>query len=381
MTERALIDRVDLWHVAMPYKATMRSSRGSLGHGEKVVLRIGTNDGATGLGEASVIFPGRSGESAGTIFVVLRDLFGPRLLGRDAQQFNQLMADLNAACSEQYAFLGSLCAVDLALHDLTARRCNLSVADYLGGARRESMKLSRSLSIQATAPLVQSALSCAEQGYSLLTLKGSADVRSDIAQFLAVRAALPAEIGLEIDPNQAWTAKGTLEVDRALAGTGLVCIEQPCAWWDLDAMRFVTERARAPIVADESVLSPADALQVIKRGAADQINLKLAKSGGIRNSAIILEAARAAGLGCNMGSKHTLGVGTAALLHFAAAYPEVGETIGYGGAHERFVGDVIEQHLPIEGGCAPLPGGIGFGVTLDMEALRRFSTQHHSLHA
>ena len=40
MTERALVDRVELWHVAVPYKAAMRSSRGTLGQGEKIVLRI-----------------------------------------------------------------------------------------------------------------------------------------------------------------------------------------------------------------------------------------------------------------------------------------------------------------------------------------------------
>jgi L-alanine-DL-glutamate epimerase-like enolase superfamily enzyme len=69
------------------------------------------------------------------------------------------------------------------------------------------------------------------------------------------------------------------------------------------------------------------------------------------------------------------------LLHFAAAYPEVGETIGYGDARERFVGDVIEQDLHVEGGMAHLPEGPGLGVSLDMPALQRFATQHHGLRA
>ncbi len=379
MADHAVIDRVEIWHVGVPYKSTMRSSRGSLALGEKVILRIGSVDGAVGLGEASVIFPGRSGESAGTIFVALRDLFGPLLIGRDALQLNQRLADLNGACSEQHAFLATLCAVDVALHDLMARRCGLSLAGYLGGARRTRMALSRSLSIQPREPLVAAALQCAELGYPLLTLKGSADWRHDIELFIAVRNALPSNVGLEFDPNQAWTAKGALEVDRALAGLGLVCIEQPCAWWDLEAMRFVTERAQVPIAADESVLSPADAMQVIRRGAADMITIKLAKSGGIRNSVAILELARAAGLACNMGSKHTFGVGTAALLHFAAAYPEVGEVIGYGDARERFVGDVIAEELHVQGGAAHLPEGLGLGVTLDPAALSRFTLQHHEL--
>jgi muconate cycloisomerase len=379
MTDNARIDRIEIWHVGVPYKSTMRSSRGVLSLGEKVVLRLTTTDGASGLGEVSIIFPGRSGESAGTAFVALRDLFAPRLIGTDALQLHQRLADLNAACSEQHAFLATLCAVDIALHDLMARRCGLSLAAYLGGAQRTAMGLSRSLSIQAREPLVAAALQCAEQGYRLLTLKGSADWRGDIELFRAVRDALPETVELEFDPNQAWTAKGALEVDRALAGLGLVCIEQPCAWWDLEAMRFVTERAQVPIAADESVLSPADAMQVVRRGAADMITLKLAKSGGIRNSIAILEVARAAGLACNMGSKHTFGVGTAALLHFAAAYPEVGETIGYGDARERFVGDVIAQEIRVEAGAAHLPVGPGLGVTLDPTAIARFGLQQHEL--
>ena len=373
------IDRVEIWLVSIPYRSEMRSSRGALRHGEKVMLRLGTRDGASGAGEASVIFPGRSGESAGTIFVALRDLFAPALLGRSPLAFTAIMADLRSRCSEEHAFLASLCAVDIALHDLIARSCGVSVAGFLGGARRNVMKLSRSLSIMPREQLVEAACRYAAEGYPLLTLKGSADWRADITNYLAVREALPAGIGLEFDPNQAWTPKGALEVDRALAPAGLVCIEQPCAWWDIDGMRFVTERAMTPIAADESVLSPVDAMQVARRSAADMITIKLAKSGGIRNSMIILEIARAAGLSCNMGSKHTFGVGTAALLHFAAAFPEVGETVGYGDARERFVGDVIAEDLAISGGEATLPSGTGLGVSLDPKRLATFATQYQEL--
>ena len=126
-------------------------------------------------------------------------------------------------------------------------------------------------------------------------------------------------------------------------------------------------------------MSPVDAMQVARRSAADMITIKLAKSGGIRNSMIILEIARAAGLSCNMGSKHTFGVGTAALLHFAAAFPEVGETVGYGDARERFVGDVIAEDLAISGGEATLPSGTGLGVSLDPKRLATFATQYQEL--
>ena len=101
------------------------------------------------------------------------------------------------------------------------------------------------------------------------------------------------------------------------------------------------------------------------------VTIKLAKSGGIRASGQIVDMAMNAGLSCNMGSKHPLGVGTAALLHFAAAYPGVGEFLGYGSALERFTSDVIEQVIEVRDGHAFLPAGIGLGVSLDKEAVAR----------
>jgi len=375
------IEYIEIWHLRIPYKSTMRSSRGASTAGEKVVLSLNTTMGTRGLGEVSIIFPGRSGETAGTAFVALRDLFGPILLGRNPADISAIAEDLSAACSEQYAFLGTLCAIDLALHDLIARSAGMSVATFLGGSRRGVIKLSRSLSILPTPQLVESAQRYVEGGYPLLTLKGSQDWRSDIAAFLAVRDAVGGSVGLEIDPNQAWTPKATLEVDRALEGAGLSCIEQPCPWWDFEGMRHVTANASCAIAADESVLSPIDAMRVVKERAADIITLKLAKSGGLRHSRTIMDIARAGGLECNMGSKHTLGIGTAALLQFAAAFPESGETVGYGSPMERFVDDIIDEDIRIERGGAIVPEGPGFGVRLDPDRMARYTVESAELKA
>lgn len=369
------ITRVQAWHVRVPYLGTMRSSRGSLDAGDKVVLCLTAVDGSFGLGEASIIFPARDGESADSIFRRVKKVIGPRLLGRDGMATAPILHDLSLLSSEKYAFPSSLCAVDMALHDLKARHLGIPVTELIGGMSRSRFLLSRSMSMNDEEKGIASALKLAEQGYRLITLKGSSDWRRDIRHTLAIRQALPAEVRLEIDPNQAWQPKAALAVDHALQGCDLECIEQPCAWWDLEGMQHVTQQAHAPIAADESVLSPADVMRVARMRAADVITIKLAKSGGIRKAAAMLEIAEAAGLQCNLGSKHTLGVGTAALLHFAAAYPGVGDFIGYGSALERFAGDVIRERIAIDSGIAYLPQGPGLGVTLDEEALQGFSVQ------
>ena len=243
------IDRFEIWRVKIPFKKTMTSSRGSLDFGEKVIFKLTTKNGAMGLGEASVIFPSRSGENAATIFVALRDIYAPKLIGQNPMHIQRILESLVPLSSEQFAFLATLTAIDLALHDLKARILNISVADMLGGASRNKFALSRSLSIVPDEQLVLNAKKLVEEGYPLLTLKGTRDWKADIRTFEKVREAIPDHVELEIDPNQAWTAKGTLEVDRALSSKGLVCIEQPCLWWDLEAMQFVTQRSNTLIAA------------------------------------------------------------------------------------------------------------------------------------
>ncbi|MES2741747.1 MAG: enolase C-terminal domain-like protein [Pseudomonadota bacterium] len=366
------IVRVQIWKVQIPYISPMQSSRGRLEAGDKVILRLHALDGTVGLGEASVIFPARDGECADSVFRRLVKVITPHLLGKDGANIAVILHNLASLSSEQYAFPTSLCAVDLALHDLKARHLGIAVADLLGGATRTRFPLSRSMAMHDEDTTVRSACMLAEAGYRLLTLKGSADWRHDIRMARAVQRAVGQDTRLEIDPNQAWHAKAALAVDAALQECQLECIEQPCAWWDIASMRQITQRAHAPIAADESVLNAADAMRVAGSRAADIITLKLAKSGGLRASAVILQIALAGGLQCNLGSKHTLGVGTAALLHFAAAYPGSGEFVGYGSALERFAGDIVEQSMVIEEGQVRLPPGPGFGVTLDEAALARF---------
>lgn len=365
-----------IWHVRVPLKTPMRSSRGTAHQGDKVILEIRTASGVTGLGEASVIFPGRSGESGATIFVALKECFGPLLLGRNPIHLARIMDALERLTSEEHAFLATKCAIDIALHDLKARLLGLPLADLLGGAARSRMALSRSLSVMPDAELIALAETLAQEGYRLLTLKGTTDWRGNIRLFETLRARLPNSVKLEIDPNQAWKPKEAIAVDRALSPLGLDCIEQPCPWWDLEGMRRVTEHTVAAIAADETVLSPSDVLRVARLGAADMVTLKLAKSGGIRTTAQMLECALHAGLSCNVGSKHPLGIGAAAILHFAAAYPAVGDTLGYGSALERFVGDVIQEDIRVEAGFAYLPAGLGLGVTLDKARLERFCLQY-----
>ena len=155
--------------------------------------------------------------------------------------------------------------------------------------------------------------------------------------------------------------------------SGLRTWSSPCAWWDLEGMARVTASTPVTIAADESVMCSADVAMVARMRAADMVTIKLARVGGIAEGRRMVEVARAAGLACNMGSKHTFGIGTAAILHFCAAIEHVSEPIGYGSPLERFEDDVIVDPIPFAEGTASIPSGSGLGVTLDEDKVRRYT--------
>ncbi|NET51618.1 MAG: hypothetical protein F6K09_23780, partial [Merismopedia sp. SIO2A8] len=235
------------------------------------------------------------------------------------------------------------------------------------------MDVGRSLSIKPLNEIAANAERLRNMGYKGLTLKGSHDWRGDIKRFIAVRNALGDDFPLEIDPNQAYSVKEALRLIRALETYDLENVEQPCAWWDLDGMAHITQMSSVPITADESVISPADAIAVVKKRAADMITIKLARSGGFFYCRKVAAIAEAGGLACNMGSKHTFGVGTAAIIHFCAAHSIVIEPLGYGSPLERFTDDIIVDEIPFKDGIVSLPEGPGLGVTLDDAKLKKYS--------
>jgi L-alanine-DL-glutamate epimerase-like enolase superfamily enzyme len=156
----------------------------------------------------------------------------------------------------------------------------------------------------------------ADEGFAVLKLKVGTDAQEDVGRVQAVREAVGPDIRLRLDANQGWTPRQAVRVIEALAaaGLGVEFVEQPVAARDLDGMAWVRARADLPILADESVYGVRDLVEVIRRGAADLVNVKLAKCGGLRVARTLLELARECGVGTMVGSmmESHVGVGAAA---------------------------------------------------------------------
>ena len=148
-------------------------------------------------------------------------------------------------------------------------------------------------------------------------------------------------------------------------------LEQPVPRWNIEGMARVRARVRVPVMADESVGTPADAVALVRHQAVDVFALKLLKAGGFRATEQVVGIAAGAGIRCYMGCMRETGIGTAAYAHLAGSARPV--TLGC----ELFgplmlVDDIVNEPIEYEDGYIIVPRRPGLGVTLNEEKMRRY---------
>ncbi len=145
----------------------------------------------------------------------------------------------------------------------------------------------------------------------------------------AVRDAVGPDVAIRLDANQGWTREEAVQVIRALevADLGVEFVEQPVVADDVEGLAWVRERVGLPVMADESCYGPFDLERIIRLGAADLVNVKLAKCGSLTVGRDMLRRAHDAGLRTIVGSmmESHVGVGAAAALVAAEPTTEVSD--------------------------------------------------------
>jgi L-alanine-DL-glutamate epimerase-like enolase superfamily enzyme len=289
---------VELTHrtATLPLAAPFRIARSTDLETELVWVEL-THDGVAGYGEAAPI--DRYGESAASAAAFLED--AGELLGDDPFALEAIGARLAERPGEQAA----KAALDAALHDLCGKLVGQPVWRLLG-LERAGPPTSWTIWLGDPDDMAQRA---AEAGprFRRLKLKLGGGDGLDVERVRAVRAV--AQVPLQVDVNEYWEPDEALENVRALAELGVEYVEQPLPAGDPGGARLKAE-SQLPIYVDEDVHTLADVAPCAER--AHGINIKLAKSGGIREAVRMAHAARALGLGVMLGCMVESGLGIAA---------------------------------------------------------------------
>jgi len=285
---------------------------------DSLLVEIVDDAGHRGFGEAPAI-PRVTGETIAGAEAIVQGVFAPLLTGRDPDDLVVLIQETHRAVVGNP---GAKAAVDVALHDLAARRLGIPLARLLGG-RPGPVRTDVTLSVGSARELALAAARRVSDGFDVLKVKVGTDPAGDVARVRAVRNEVGSEIGIRLDANQGWTPREAVRVIRAIedAGLGVELVEQPVPAHDVAGLAWVSDRVDTPILADEAVLGARDLVAVIQRRAADLVNIKLAKCGGLQAARALLELAAAHDIGVLIGSMMEGPVGIAAAASLAAAYP------------------------------------------------------------
>jgi len=281
---------------------------------ESVLVEVVGADGFSGWGEGAATWK-VTGDSVASIEAAAAGPLRQAVIGRSADDLSALLRNVERAVVGNRA---AKSAVDCALHDLAARRLGIPLARFLGSAAR---RVSTDVTL-AAGPVESMATAAAErvaEGFDVLKVKVGDGTADDVQRLGRIRDAAGPDVRLRIDANQGWTPRAAVRAVRAMedAGLDLELVEQPVAAGDLEGMAFVTARINTPVLADESVWSAGDLLEVVRRRAADLVNVKLAKCGGIGPALRLLAVAQATGTGVMLGSMMETHVGVGAVASLA----------------------------------------------------------------
>jgi L-alanine-DL-glutamate epimerase-like enolase superfamily enzyme len=285
-----------------------------------LLVEVVDEDGRAGLGEAPEVWQ-VTGASAAGAQACVRQVLAPLLIGRDP---DDLVATCRAARAAVAGNEAALAAVDVALHDLAARRLGVPLHRLLGGTDRR-VPTDVTLSAGSAEDLATAARARTAEGFAVLKVKvgRSGDgPAAEVRRVRAVREAAGPDTLIRLDANQGWTAREAVRIIHGLedAGLGVELVEQPVHRADLDGLAWVSDRVHTPILADEAVFSGRDLVEVIRRRAADLVNVKLAKCGGLGPARDLLGMAGAAGMGTLVGSMMETAVGVSAAASLVAGY-------------------------------------------------------------
>ena len=315
------IKSIETFDVAIPLTKPFKTALRTVTTAYSVYVTIVTSDGLVGYGEAPpthVI----TGESMDSIRYAINEVIAPQLIGLNILQSEQVFQKLNTALVRNTS---AKAAVDMAIHDILARYAGLPLYQFLGGYR-DTIETDFTVSVNDPAEMADDAEQYIKDGFKVLKVKvGIGDIKDDIERIHAIRKRVGMTPKLRLDANQGWNAKEAVKAISLMedAGLSIEFVEQPVPAWDLEGLKYVTDNTYTPIMADESVFSVQDAKQVLKIRAADLINIKLMKSGGIYHGKKINALAEANGVGCMVGSMIETKLGITAAAHFAASQPNI----------------------------------------------------------
>ncbi|KZR60057.1 mandelate racemase/muconate lactonizing enzyme family protein [Pseudobacillus badius] len=285
-----------------------------------IIVKIETDNGLIGYGEGT---PDEhvTGETWEGTYAVLGQTLGPAVIGIDPFQIEKIHEKMNRTI---FGATTAKAAIDIACYDLMGKASGQPVYNLLGGRYHESLEIPKVISILSPDEMAEEAIQAMKDGYKTLKLKVGTDINLDSERIRQVRNAVGPEVPIKVDANQGWeNSADALRVLGEVVDCKIDWIEQPVAAADIDGLKEIKQKTMIPVMIDEGLHGDKEMHEIIVKRAADKINIKLMKCGGLYPAAHLVHQAQMAGLTCQVGSMVESAIASAAGLHLSIAKKKI----------------------------------------------------------
>jgi L-Ala-D/L-Glu epimerase len=365
------ITHIETYPVRIPVKPERRmiSALGQHTVSQYVLVRVLTDTGLEGVGEATVI-PRWSGETVWGAQALIDRVLAPNLIGCDPLDVAGIDWRMDASCIHNW-FAKS--ALEMACWDIRGKAEGKPIYELLGGAKRPLTIRSRySMGAYEPERARARAKELVAAGFTTIKVKVGRDPAADIERVHVVREAIGPDVALTIDANCGWQVDTAISAIRAMADRNLALVEQPTPDGDYAALARVRRETNVPVMADDICFNLVHAQELVRNDCCDVIGVYPGKQGGIRKAKEIVDFAAAKGVACSIGSNLELDIATAAMAHLVVACPNM--------QVEKYPGDLLgadyhevriaKNPVQIEGPLTTITNRPGLGVEVDWQLVR-----------
>jgi len=313
------INRVEVYPTRLLLSEPFVISVGAITHARNTVVKIFLSDGRYGIGECC---PYRSihGETVEGQVAVAKDI-AKNLIGKDPRHTKRHVHMMNVVMKNNASIKA---AFDIALYDLNAKIVELPLYAFLGGDNTKEIFTDNTVSLLEKDKMAEKALKFKEMGFPVLKVKlGEQPSTKDVERIKAIRVAVGDDLPIRIDANQGWNYFDASYALNALVDYNIEHCEEPVHAANIRDQRRLTAESPIPIMADEAVFNHHDTHRILAENAADLINIKLCKTGGIENAMKVAGICEAAGVYCQVGSFSESRLGISALVHFDLVWDNI----------------------------------------------------------
>ena len=354
--------------VQLPRADTLTTSYGSGATATTVLVELRTDEGITGIGQTAVA-PRSYGETAEGVLINIHTHLAPAVVGESPLDIERLNRKLQAALPHHWS---SHAGVEMALWDLKGKALDTPIHQLLGGRLRPGVNLMGFVHHDTPETMAAHAdQTLRDSPFPVLKMKIGLDPRDDVRRYRAVAEAVGDRAVIQVDGNTGYTIHQAIPALTKMEAIGaLGAVEQPVA--RLEDMADLARRLHTPVMADEAIYPPEDAIEVVRRKAATVALMKITKHGGILNVAKIGAIFEAAGLSLSIAIYYDLIAVAAA--HLAAALP----CVTWPSPFTYLQDTILTEPFEPQGLSLPAPTGPGFGVAFDPAKVRTYTIDTHT---